>query len=80
MATVTSSIAGTTTTYVITDQKSNTLTIAAAAPGPAGGGITYTSSGALLGDGQEIVQTLMTMLVTGLRPNVIVGTNASFSN
>ena len=74
---VTSSVSGTTTTYVITDHAGNTLTVAAGAP-PAG--LTFTSSGALVSDGQILLQTLTNLLVTGLRPNVIPGTVASFSS
>lgn len=77
MAKVTSSISGTSTVYVITDQANNTLTITAGTP-PAG--LTFVSSGALLTDGQVLLSTLMQLLSTGLRPNVILNTNASFSN
>lgn len=80
MATITSSVAGNVTTYVITDEKSNTLTVAANAP-QIGGALSFTSSASgLLADGQILLQTLITMLCTGLRPNVQVGSNASFSN
>lgn len=74
---ITSSVSGSTTTYVITDQAANTLTIAALARP---GGLTFTSSGALLADGQIMAGTLITMLTTGLRPNVMVGTVASFTD
>ncbi len=75
---VTSSISGTTTTYVVTDSAGNTATVnAAALPG----GLTFSSSAnALLLDGQIIFKTLVTMLIQGLRPNVIQNTVASFSN
>lgn len=74
---ITSVVSGSTTTYVITDQGGDTLTIAAVAPP---GGLTFTSSGALKADGQIMAQNLLTMLQTGLRPNVMLGTTASFSN
>jgi hypothetical protein len=74
---ITSSISGTTTTYVITDQKGNTATVAAVAPP---GGLSFSSSGSLLIDGQILFQTLMNMLTTGLRPNVMMNTTASFQN
>ena len=74
---ITSSVSGNTTTYVITDQKGNTATVAAVA---APGGLTFSSSGGILIDGQILMQTLMTMLSTGLRPNVMVNSVASFQN
>lgn len=77
MAKITSSISGSTTTYVITDQAGNTLTLAAQA---APGGLTFTSSGALLQDGAALAQVLLTMLSTGLRPNVMLNTTASFNS
>jgi hypothetical protein len=80
MAAITSTYSNNVTTYVITDQAGDTLTVAAAAPQIAGGGLTFTSSGALRADGQILLNTLMTMLVTGLRPNVQVGSQASFTN
>lgn len=79
MATITSSVGASSTTYVITDQKSNTMTIVANLPST-GGGISISGVGNLLPDGQQIVSGLMLMLQTGLRPNVIANTNASFSN
>jgi hypothetical protein len=74
---ITSSVSGNTTTYVITDSGGNTLTVVAPA---APGGLTYTSSGALLISGQQLLTVLNLMLQTGLRPNVIGNTVASFSN
>ncbi len=78
MASMTSSVASSgTTTYVITDARGNTLTIAAAAQP---GGSTFTSAGALAPDGMALASSLLLMLQTGLRPNVIVNTNSSLSN
>jgi len=74
---ITSTVAGNTVTYVITDSGGNTLTVVAP---PAPAGITYTSSGSLLESGQQLLSTLQLMLQTGLRPNVMVNTVASFSN
>jgi hypothetical protein len=74
---ITSSIAGTTTTYVITDQGGNTATVTALAMP---GGLSFASSGPLEIDGQILFQTLMNMLTTGLRPNVMMNTVASFQN
>jgi hypothetical protein len=73
---ITSTVSGTTTTYVITDQAGNTATIAASAPP---GGLNFSGSGSLELDGQILMQTLVNMLVTGLRPNVLMNTVASFS-
>lgn len=77
MAQITSSVSGSTTTYVITDQASNTLTITALAPP---GGLTFVSSGALLVDGQIVLGNLLLELQTGLRPNVLANTTASFGS
>lgn len=80
MATITSSFANNATTYVITDELSNTVTIVANAQ-QIGGAIKFTSSASgLLVDGQILLQTLWNMLCTGLRPNVLAGSNASFTN
>jgi hypothetical protein len=74
---ITSTVSGTNTTYVITDQGGNTATIIATATP---GGLSFSGSGFLEIDGQIMMQTLLTMLTTGLRPNVIMNTVASFSN
>lgn len=74
---ITSSVSGTTTTYVITDQGGHTCTITALA---VPGGLSFASSGALEIDGQIMLQTLVNMLSSGLRPNVLLPTTASFSN
>ena len=74
---ITSSISGTTTTYVVTDAGGNTATVTAAAfPG----GLSFASSAPLLPDGQIQFATLTKMLVTGLRPLVLSNTAASFTN
>lgn len=76
--TITSSYVGTTTTYVVTDAGGNTATITALAPP---GGLSFASSAnPLLIDGQVQFHTLAQMLTTGLRPLVITGTVASFTN
>jgi hypothetical protein len=77
MAGITSSVTGTTTTYVVTDVKGNTSTVTAAATP---GGLSFSSSGALLLDGQIMFATLVKMLVTGLRPSSMTNTVASFTN
>ena len=77
MATITSSVSGTTTTYTITDQSNNTYTVTALAPP---GGVSISSSGSPLIDGEQLLTTLLQMLSTGLRPNVMVNTKASFNN
>lgn len=74
---ITSSVSGSTTTYVVTDGAGNTVTVTALAPP---GGLSFSSSGSLLPGGQIMLNTLLEMLVTGLRPNVILNTTASFSN
>ncbi len=77
-----SASAGGVVTYVITDQQNNALTVVA---NPTGGSnansVSYnmTTGTYLLPDGQELLSNLNLMLQTGLRPNVIAGTN-SFSN
>lgn len=77
MATITSSVSGNNTTYVVTDQAGSTATIVAGAPP---GGLAFSGSGSLLPDGQIAMQVLVTMLSTGLRPNVMMNTTASFTN
>lgn len=75
MASITSSVSGTTTTYVITDEQGNAITVTAP-PNPQV--ISFSGSGLI--DGQQLLTTLMQMLSTGLRPNVILNSKASFSN
>lgn len=77
MAKITSTASGGTITYIITDQANNTVTITAPAPP---GGLTFVNSGALLADGQQLLSSLILMLQTGLRPNVMANTTASFSS
>jgi hypothetical protein len=76
MASVVSVASGTSIVYTITDNQGNTATVTAA---PAPGTVAFTSSG-LMPDGQALLQTLLQMLDTGLRPKAIPGTAASFSN
>lgn len=76
MATITSSLSGSTVTYVITDQESNTITVTAPPPGQ-----TVTFSGSGLADAQALLSTLVLMLQangTSPRPQVLPGTTASF--
>lgn len=76
MASITSFVSGSTVVYVITDEASNTLTVSAPPPGQA-----VTFSGTLLNDGQALLATLVNLLFsngTSPRPQVMVGTTASF--
>lgn len=81
MATITSSVSGVTTTYTITDVQGNTATVTAPAAGSAWkvALVTVSAAAGLLADGLRLLTTLMEMLGTGLRPNVIPNTN-SFSS
>lgn len=68
MATQTKTVSGSTTSYLITDESGNTLTVAATS---AVTGITvlFTSSAnGLLQDGQQTLTTLMQLISTGLLP------------
>lgn len=71
------------TTYTVQDQQGNVCTIVAnPATGSAASSIVsfnMTTGTGLLPDGQQLLSNLVLMLQTGLRPNVIPGTN-SLSN
>ena len=81
MATISSTTAGVTTTYTITDVAGNVATVT----GPASGAfqkvatVTVSAAAGLLADGQAVLSNLLLMTSTYLRPNVIPNTN-SFSN
>lgn len=80
---ITSSVSGNVTTYVVNDQQGNQCTVVANPIfGPSANIVSFnmTTGTGLLPDGQSLLSTLILELQTGLRPNVIVGTNASFSN
>jgi hypothetical protein len=81
MASITSSVSGSTTTYTITDVAGNTATVTAPGTGAfwKAASVTVSAVGGLLADGIAVLNNLLGMLNTNLRPNVIPGTN-SFSN
>lgn len=68
MATQTKSVSGNVTTYVITDQEGNSVTIAATNNTVTGLTTTYSSSGGLHSDGMALVSTLVLLLQTGVVP------------
>jgi len=69
MAAQTKTVSGSTTTYVITDMESNTLTLACSqTPATQQLSVTFTSSGALHSDGLALASTLILLLQTGLLP------------
>lgn len=68
MASQTKSVAGNVTTYTITDQESNTVTVAATQNAVTGVTVTYTSSGGLHADGMALLSTLNLLLQTGVVP------------
>jgi len=67
MATQTKSVSGTVTTYTITDQASNVMTITVTAT-PGHMITTSASGGPLLQDGTQTLATLVQLLATGLVP------------
>jgi hypothetical protein len=78
MSSVTSSVSGVSTTYVVTDGLSNTVTVVANSNT---GAVSFTSSAnGLRHDGMIVLNTLVTMLTSGIIPNAQVGQTASFSN
>lgn len=81
MASITSSISGSTATYTITDVQNNTATVTAPAAGAfwKASLVTVSAAGGLLADGIAVLNNLLGMLNTNLRPSVIPNTN-SFSN
>lgn len=68
MASQTKSVAGNVTTYTITDQESNTVTVAATQNAVTGVTVTYASSGGLHADGMALLSTLNLLLQTGVVP------------
>lgn len=68
MAAITKSVSGSVTTFVITDQEGNTLTMAVTSGAVTGNTIVFTSSGGLHYDGMAMASTLLLQLQTGLIP------------
>jgi len=68
MASVTKSVSGNTTSYVVTDTAGSTLTMAVATSQVTGNTIVFTSSGGLHNDGLAIMSQLLLQLQTGLLP------------
>lgn len=68
MASQTKSVSGNTTTYTITDSEGSSVAVAALqAPGQPIT-TTFSSSGGLHQDGQQMLTTLMQLISTGLLP------------
>lgn len=68
MASVTKSISGAVTTYVITDVAGNTLTIASTAGAVTGNTTTLTTSAGVHDDALQLAFNLLNQLQTGLQP------------
>lgn len=67
MATQTKSVSGSTTTYTITDEAGNAMTVAVALP--LGTAVKVTFAGAaVLPDAQQMLVTLMQLVSTGVIP------------
>jgi hypothetical protein len=64
----TKTTSGNTTTYVITDTESNSVTVVLTQTFGGGRTLTFSSSGGLHQDGQQQLTTLMQLLSTGLTP------------
>ena len=64
----TKTVSGNTTTYVITDVESNSVTVALTQGYGSGRTLTFSSSGGLHPDGQLQLAVLMEQLSTGLTP------------
>ena len=79
MATIVSVTTGNNIVYTITDVAGNTGTVTATTSPSIAGTIAVSVAG-LLVDGLRLLDTLLQMLDTGLRPQAIPHTNASFSN
>ena len=79
MATIVSVTTGNNIVYTITDVAGNTGTVTATTSPSIAGTIAVSVAG-LLVDGLRLLDTLLQMLDTGLRPKAIPNTNASFSN
>lgn len=67
MANTVKTVSGVVTTYVITDNESNTATLAVTAA-TTGNTIVFSSSGGLHYDGQAAMSNLLLQLQTGLLP------------
>jgi hypothetical protein len=65
---MTKTVAGAVTTYVITDTRGSTATVAVTQGLGAGITCTFASSGTVRPDGQQQLTNLMTMVSTGLIP------------
>lgn len=68
MAKQVKSVSGTTTTYTITDVEGNTLAVAVNTATTLPLAATFTSTGALLQDGMNVLMVLMQLIGTGLLP------------
>jgi hypothetical protein len=68
MATLARSVSGTNITYLITDVEGSSTSVIAATAGTVGTTLTFTSSGGLHQDGQQMLAQLMLQLSTGLLP------------
>jgi hypothetical protein len=68
MASMTKSVAGAVSTYVITDVKGSTITVAVTQGIGAGITATFASSGTVRPDGQQYLANFMQMVSTGLLP------------
>lgn len=67
MAAQTKSVSGNVTTYTITDEKSNAMTVAVtAAPGQAF--LTAFGGSAVLSDGLQMLTNLLLLISTGILP------------
>lgn len=82
MAKVASAVSGNTITHTITDAAGVTATVAFAAPGAP---YTYSTpavsvSASFGRDGLILLEQLLQMVVSGLRPQAMAGTVASFSS
>ena len=68
MAAQTKSVSGNTTTYTITDAEGSTITIAATTTPVQGVTTTFTSSGSVHSDANQMLAQLMLLLATNLLP------------
>lgn len=68
MAKQTKSTSGNTSTYIITDQENNTITVAATLNPGSGMSTVFTSSGGLLNDGMAMLAQLLLLISTNLLP------------
>lgn len=68
MATKTKTVVGLVTTYVVTDFKGNTVTLAVTQNPGSGNAATFTSTGGFLNDGMQHLAHLLQQLSTGLTP------------